>query len=354
MENQTSFIHYSFPSIEQFRNVIRNVKHKVTFDGLDENGQAIYVNRPLPTLKFKGTVKLHGTNAGVIIDRYYNMSAQSRENVLSIMKDNAGFCMYAINVPMDVYRKFTDPIFEAEPGVQAVGIYGEWCGGSIQKGVALNQLDKMFVVFNVKKLYSLDAEANKNAKWVSYEQWKDINAPENKLYNIHQFQTWDMDIDFNEPKLAQNKLIELTMEVEKTCPVGKYFGVDGIGEGIVWTCQDPNYFDSGFWMKVKGEKHQSSKVKTLAPIDVEKVNSVKEFVNNVLTESRLNQGLDKLKENNLPLDRTSIGAYLKWIVGDVFKEEGDTIIQNQLEPKMVASQISNVARKWFFDNEINF
>ena len=35
------------------------------------------------------------------------------------------------------------------------------------------------------------------------------------------------------PKLSQNKLIEITEEVERQCPVGKYFNQTGIGEGVV-------------------------------------------------------------------------------------------------------------------------
>jgi len=46
-----------FPSIEQFRNVIRHVQTHARFVGKDENGDAIYDHsKPLPTLKFRGTV----------------------------------------------------------------------------------------------------------------------------------------------------------------------------------------------------------------------------------------------------------------------------------------------------------
>lgn len=52
---------YSFPEIEQFRNVIQAVKYRAQIIGKDENGVAIFDETlPLPTLKFKGTVKLHG------------------------------------------------------------------------------------------------------------------------------------------------------------------------------------------------------------------------------------------------------------------------------------------------------
>ena len=58
--------HISFPSIDQFKTVVSDINRWHNFVGLDENGDAIYDPlKPKPKLKFKGTVKLHGTNFGV-------------------------------------------------------------------------------------------------------------------------------------------------------------------------------------------------------------------------------------------------------------------------------------------------
>lgn len=73
-----------YPSIEQFRTVVSNVNRRYNFVGLDENGEAIY--DPLlskPILTFKGTVKLHGTNASVSFNAPSGMWAQSRENIIT-------------------------------------------------------------------------------------------------------------------------------------------------------------------------------------------------------------------------------------------------------------------------------
>ena len=57
-----------FPKIEQYRNVVSAINRSYSYVGLDENGDAIYDQlKPKPTIKFKGTVKLHGTNAGISI-----------------------------------------------------------------------------------------------------------------------------------------------------------------------------------------------------------------------------------------------------------------------------------------------
>lgn len=73
-----------FPSIEQFRTVVSNVNRRYNFVGLDENGEAIYdPNLPKPVLTFKGTIKLHGTNAGVSYNSQDDLWAQSRENIIT-------------------------------------------------------------------------------------------------------------------------------------------------------------------------------------------------------------------------------------------------------------------------------
>lgn len=57
-----------YPSIDQFRNVVRIVKTNHDYQGKDEvTGEVIYSHdSPYPTMSFKGTVKLHGTNAGIV------------------------------------------------------------------------------------------------------------------------------------------------------------------------------------------------------------------------------------------------------------------------------------------------
>jgi hypothetical protein len=140
-------------------------------------------------------------------------------------------------------------------------------------------------------------------------------------------------------------LQELTLQVEEDCPVarhllGKDFEGKLIGEGIVWSAE---YKGNTFRFKVKGEKHSSSKVKTLAAVDVEKVANIAQFVDTVLTESRLSQGLEQVGER-IP---ENTGAFLKWVIGDVMKEEADTLQASGLSTKDFTGIASRVARQWF-------
>lgn len=253
-----------------------------------------------------------------------SINYQSRERVLSLEQDNAGFMMAMMNKDLDFL--FNNIMFS-----DYCAIYGEWCGGNIQKGVALNGLEKMFVVFAIKA----------DDEWI--DLWSDLQDNEQGIYNILQFKTFDVKIDFNNPELVQNKLIEGTLTVEEECPVGKYFGVSGVGEGIVYSCVS----DSSLKFKSKGEKHSVSKVKVLNSIDVEELNSIKEFVEAVVTDNRLQQGMDYLKEMNIEVSPKNTGEFLGWIVRDVLKEETDTIVANQLDMKKLKGAIVTKARIYY-------
>ena len=345
-----------FPSIEQFRSTIHHVKNHTRYAGKDADGNAVYDHsRPLPTLKFRGTVKLHGTNAGIVYDVATDtISYQSRERELSLTSDNAGFMLWAKSHE-SIFIQYFEACFhnglmeqfaprKTNKMPTKLVLFGEWCGGNIQKGVAITGLPKMFVIFAYKGMYADD-----DSVWANMPSFIEVSqrAVPN-IYWINEFPTYEIDIDFNFPEIAQNKMIEITEAVEAECPVGKHFGVSGIGEGVVWTCVTPGYNDSGTWFKVKGEKHSSSKVKTLAAVDVEAVENMKAFIESVVTESRLEQGLDNLvREQLLPFDMKSLGDFIRWVYNDVVKEEADTIVANQIDTKKLGSAIANVARPWY-------
>ena len=347
--------HSKYPSIGQYRNIIKEIKDSSSYVGKDEDGNPIFDKTlKLPTLTFTGTTKLHGTNAGIQFrfNNFGEYECQSRTNIITPLKDNAGFATYVYSHKeefVSLFGEIEDQLFhtiEQNPQFYGVVIYGEYAGGNIQKGVGIDGLPKMFVVFGIKLLSNDPEEPN---SWVSDSFLKEVvvDNPAINLYNVFTFGEWKIDIDFNEPEQAQNKLIDYTIAVEKECPVAKYFGVEkGTGEGIVWTC---NCNGIVYRMKVKGELHSTSKVKILAPVDIERVNSINELVCNVVTENRLLQGLDYLRENHIELSIENTGPFIKWVNGDIVKEEIDLIVGSGFEIKEVMGPVSKKAKTWFFD-----
>ena len=331
--------HIKFPSIGQFRQVVYKVNRKYNFVGLDENKEPIYDNtKPKPILTFNGTVKIHGTNASVCYSKEDGIYYQSRKNIITPQKDNAGFAMFAESNKLSFHKMFDSLIsIYDDRNFKTITIYGEWAGQGIQRGVAICELPKSFYIFNVK----LDDE------FVGAGNLRDT---ENRIYNINDFKNFTIDIDFNNPELSQNMIIEETIGVENECPVAKKLGISGIGEGIVFTCES----EIGFLMfKSKGEKHSKSKVKTLKVVDSDRIMKIKDMAEKVTPKWRLEQFLNEVcnLNNGGQITRDKISQFIRAVIADVFKEEMDIITEAKIEGKELGKPISNICRNYFFEQE---
>lgn len=208
---------FRFPDIEQLRNAIRTVKDRCEYHKL-----------PLPTLTFKGTVKLHGTNAGVVKDLTTGeIWVQSRGQIITPTDDNEGFAKFVaansivfqtmFKTAQDLYQPGDD---QAKP--THIAIFGEWCGKGIMKGVAINQLDRRFVQFGIRAIVDQeDPIMNWMSPAIQAEVVKQGNGAD--VYCIHNFPTYEVEVDFSKPEIAQNEFVRITNEVEAECPVGKFF-----------------------------------------------------------------------------------------------------------------------------------
>lgn len=329
--------HISFTKIKQFRDTIRNVKHQTYFDGVDENGDPIYnKNRTLPTITFIGTTKLHGSNGSMCLSKEGEFWCQSRKRILSIERDNYDFSQFC-NQRKDSFLEMFEEIKKQVNNFEILCIFGEYCGEGIQNGVAISQLPKMFVIFAVK-VVPMEGDSY-------YINCSGLRSIPDRIYNINDFKTFSVDVDFNHPEIAQNKFVKYVQEVEEQCPVGKELGACGIGEGIVWVA---DYEGIGHSMKTKGSKHSVSRVRKIAKVDIEKVNNIKEFVEYACTENRMQQAVDELftSQNEEPTIQ-KMGDFLRWLMKDISEEEADTMKENNLLLKDVGRHIANKARPWF-------
>jgi hypothetical protein len=324
-----------YHSINQFRDVVKSVQRQADFKGLDDENNAIYENSVKPIIKFKGTVKVHGTNAGITYSPVEGILGQKRNSLLSAdnLASHFGFNQFVQVEKSEYFTKVMSQLWEEHcEGDEQMVIFGEWAGSNIQKGVAVAELEKAFYFFDAGVV---DQEGN--IKWI-----QGITLPEeSKVYNILDFETFEIEIDFNKPELSVDKLIDITTKVEDECPVGKYFGVQGIGEGVVWTSF---YKDQKLIMKVKGEKHSVTKVKKLASVDVEKLESIIKFVDYACTENRVLQAIQETSADS----RQHTPDVIRWVANDIIKEETDTLLENGLEWKQVAKNVANKTREIFF------
>lgn len=302
----------------QFRNVVKDARSFCkTF------------NVPLPVVDFVGTVKLHGTNAAVGI-KDGQIYCQSRKRIITPEDDNMGFARFVEDNKDFFAQLLKDAANQYDS--QDVLLYGEWCGKGIQKGVGISEVPKMFVVFEISTDKGIHCPSGFNL----IPDTKDI-----PVYNIFNFGAYHISVDFSNPDLAANTLSRITDEVEKSCPAAKYFGVDGVGEGVVWR---GNFNGIDLKFKVKGDKHSVSKVKKIATVDPEVLENIQQFVEYAATNNRLEQGLQEVG-----LDQKSIGKFIGWVNKDIYEEEKDVLDANNLSMKQVGSKIADVARNYYLD-----
>lgn len=314
----------AFKSIEQLRHLFGSLRAYADSKGIPLSEFGV--------VEFVGRVKIHGTNAGIIIDGPGKQArAQSRTRELTVTSDNAGFAMFVHTIPQTVIDALYNLYVPSGTGVLTV--YGEWCGSGVQGGVALSQVEKHFVMFAA----AIDDE------YIKFNY--DVHWNEFSLYNIGQAKPYSVSIDFTVDDFSclEKHLSDLTLEVEAECPWAKQmFNVEGIGEGIVW--QSTN---GRMTFKTKGEKHgarQRAKGQELVTVDPEKVATIQECVDIILTENRMQQ---MVTDKELTFDYPNIPVFLKAVCQDCAKEEIDVVIESGLEWSDVAKVVQHRARQWF-------
>jgi RNA ligase len=319
-----------FPSIGQFRNVLTELPYVFGSDCPE-------------SLTYRGTVKLHGTNAALIrhftADGPYSDVIQSRNRILTIENDNQGCAAFLKSKNVDVTFDAITETYSQEIK-HHIAIYGEYCGQGIQSKVALNKLKKrLFVIFAIKIDHI----------WVDMSDYKHVYDIHSDILNIMNFPLYEITISLTNIEDAQKQMSQWTEDIDKECPFVKQLaGISGAGEGIVWTCkQNPS---SRLWFKTKGKTHCT---KELIPSKTESYAAIHEFIDGVLTESRLTQGVQYLQEMNHPVDLQSIKCFITWVTDDVIKEETDTINDNGFKMTDVRKEISKKACHWFKTNAVN-
>lgn len=391
-----------FPKIGQFRDYIKSAKAHAKRHELDP-GQV--------SLEFHGTVKLHGTNAGVGMNTAGEIWAQSRNRVITPEADNMGFARF-VEDHRDDFLKILEPLLNlataATRGTQAVVLFGEWCGGKIQRNVAISGMPLMFVAFDACYIISPetgpqgdakgkeedddDDDDERNRRWfeplmVSTAVERTKLHTSGPVYHIWQFEQFHLTVSLDALNEARQTLVDITDRVEKDCPVGRMLRLQEknrkeaaggagdsvrvctVGEGVVW--RGVSGGGNVFRFKVKGDEHCTSRVAPVAGLTPDQLTSVDEFVARTVTENRLRQGLSEIiPESNPGASGSdgeqpnqawfkSLGRFCQWVVHDIKKEDMDAFplladyrgdngaARKQAYEKMLNKKITAATRQWF-------
>lgn len=329
-----------FSHIGQLHQVVQTVLARRK-DGLD-----------IGKVSYRATVKLHGSNASVVCTPA-GLRPQSRNRALTVEDDNLGFAAWALAPErVEAIRALEA---ELRSGIdlgddRPLVLFGEWIGPGIQRKVAVSQLpERQWVLF---ALATRDDGAERK-RWFSLPALGERFA-ELGVHSIADGPSWALDLDFGHRgslELSADAIEDLTARVEARCPWAARFGVEGVGEGLVWAPQGEHFGDSELVFKSKGEAHQITRrdkgERKAAALDPALVASVEAFVEFAVTEARLEQGFDVLREQGLAIEMRSLGPYLQWIGNDVRRECAGELERSQLGWKQVSRKVSATAKAYF-------
>lgn len=283
----------------------------------------------LTELEFTGTVKVHGTNAGIVMEPGKEPVFLSRSRVLSMQSDNAGFYEYMHD------KVHADPVLKYT-------IYGEWCGGNIQKGVAVSGMPKTFIIFEV---ITEDGRYLDPAK-VAFSHFKEGT----RVFGINQFTTFKLHGTLAD---LEPKMEELTLLVEQDCPVGARLNSNStckIGEGIVWQVGSYKFKTKGDAHKRKSTNGKTLRVAQVSTMPVELRDKVQEAIKAWVNVDRLEQGKEVLLEKGFTTEPKDFGNFLKWLHADILAEEDVSEIlalHEDITWNRLAKEITAIAKDYY-------
>lgn len=320
--------HVSWGSIELLHNVVRTLTQLHEDEG-----------KPFPVVRYRAKVKLHGTNCA-IQTHGDGVFAQSRSTMLTPEADLNGFAAWL----RDHRAYFTG----LRPGLV---IFGEWCGPGVQRGMAINEVKRrQFAVFAVR-----DGER----MVFDPDELRALLPAAGAPADLHVL-PWEGDaftVDFADRTSLEATAAALNQRVEaveREDPwVQRTFGISGLGEGLVLyplgvndepAPSAPEAFGA-LMFKAKGEKHRTVGARAAVQVDASKAASLDEFVNLVVTEPRLQQGVDTVCGGAFGTNK--IGAFLAWVAADVRKESVAELEAAGLTWAQVEKPVQARARAWF-------
>lgn len=280
-----------FTDIEQLHHLVSNItKSKQIFSSTGEPIKPFELAFS-QDIVYKGKVKLHGQNAGITIQQE-GIRAQSRNQFI----DDSGFGKFVLE-----NKAYLSQLLEQDT-YKRICIFGEYAGKGVQSKVALSQLkDTIFAVFAIQfeDSHVMVEPSDVLAFLTKY-------SPLPKNWFVLPWHTEDISMNFmNEEKLKASAAVidDMVQLIDQEDPwVKTLFGKSGPGEGLVMyplTFADdktkclPLELFSAFVFKAKGTSHQVVKTKSSAEVVVPNAQNVNAFVDLVVTEARLLQGLAK-------------------------------------------------------------
>jgi hypothetical protein len=285
-------------------------------------------------LRYRGTVKLHGTNAAVVqAAAGGDLLAQSRNRIIDVSADNCGFALFVEERTAAFERLFASlrAKLPSLPPDAPLHIFGEFGGKGVQRGVAVAQVPKFFAIIAVLAA----------GRFVDMEGFSELHDVEGRIFHVLQFGKWNVELDAAEVAASSAEITRLTEAVGKRCPAGRFLGVDGPGEGLVWQCLEMPE-DPSLWFKSKCEEMRVSP-EALPSGGSDASERARFFAEAVMTAPRVEQAQTAARELGKS-GKSAVGAIIAWAVEDALREEGGFLQRGSEEHRAHLGALRSRAR----------
>ena len=208
------------------------------------------------------------------------------------------------------------------------------CKG-IQKGVALNELDKAFVIFKI-----LDG----NGTWLNMDDYKTVILSP-LIRNIGEVPSYSFVLHKGDLDASLKAIDAVVQDIDQKCPFAwQLHGVAGHGEGLV--LKPKGMHQSEHWWKAKGESHQRTRPPTL--LSKAKVSNDKEtaYAMKHVTYERLASAKEALHLNDADLTSLlkHLGKLIQWTIADIEREESFDGLDRQLTTRAITARLKELIK----------
>ena len=336
--------HIPFGDTPNFKSIVHDMKKSAVYDYQVANKCEYVEGDPLvmPTIRFFGTEKIHGTNASVCYNHADGLWAQAKNRIIEIGDDNYG-CAAAVMAQQDVWLELMLSLANEQNidlDIHTLTIYFEWAGGNIQgDNSAVSGLDKSAFIFSHARVSMGDV----HIKWISTV---DAQASKHGIYNLTDYDMYTITLDFNDLDACVATLDDITLNVvEPKSPVGTAFNLDNVGEGVYYIA-----LVNGELIRFKhkgllhGGKPKQPKVRT--PMDSDRIVFLIDLAAELIPVWRITQAI---KETNATTMK-DIGNVFKWIHQDILKEETVILADANTDYKDVQKFVVASVKEYYVDH----
>lgn len=298
---------------------VRTILEESDYQGKDEQENPIYEHKEdYPIITYSATHKVGGTNTSIRLNSN-NYFYQSRNSILAEntnTSDQNGFRATFEKIDLSKLFKLVKDKYNLKD--EEIIIYGEWCGNGIKDNHSISQAKtKQWIIFAVKI----------SDEYV--DNFVELSDEENGIYNILKWGAFKVIIDYNQFQfgcwkdsngdLPQN-LKDLVDLHTLQCPVSKFFGINGKGEGLV--LKSDNYISKRtnefIIVKIKNSEYDKPVVKQV----IEKTTNPKldEFLKEAVKPSRLEQFCNYMENQGDELTMKNVVKFQLLVLIDIEKE----------------------------------